>query len=294
MRIVHIPTITVRVTVRALVVGVCLAGGLTAATSQSQAAACAEVEVVFARGTGEMPGLGITGGPFVRSLQQELSGRTVTSYAVDYAANAAQTSAGPGATDMSSHVREVAAACPGTRFVLGGYSQGATVTDLALGIRFGTTSGTAIPADLADRVAAVVVFGNPLGMTGRTIAQSSPTYGSRSRDYCNPGDPVCGGGANMAAHLAYASNGATADGARFAAGLVKGAPVTGTTTTGTTPTTSPTGGPTWPTSWPTAWPIIRPTNWPTAWPTRPTTTTSCAPSRLPGWLGSWLDRRRGC
>ena len=44
MRIVHIPTITVRVTVRALVVGVCLAGGLTAATSQSQAAACAEVE----------------------------------------------------------------------------------------------------------------------------------------------------------------------------------------------------------------------------------------------------------
>jgi cutinase len=190
------------------------------AMNQAQAATCADVDVVFARGTGEQAGLGSVGGPFVSSLTSALSGRTVSSYAVDYAANSAQTSAGPGATDMSNHVTSVAASCPGTRFVLGGYSQGATVTDIAIGIQTGSSSGTAIPSNLSGRVAAVVVFGNPLGISGRTIATASPTYGPKSRDYCNSGDPVCGGGSNFAAHLQYVSNGSAAAGAQFAAGLV--------------------------------------------------------------------------
>ncbi|HEU0103791.1 MAG TPA: cutinase family protein [Mycobacteriales bacterium] len=202
---------------------------LSLLTATPAAAACADVDVSFARGTGEAPGLGIVGGPFVSSLTAALPGRTVSTYAVNYAANTAQTSAGPGATDLTNHVTSVAAACPGTQFVLGGYSQGASVVDIALGIRTGTSTGTALPAALSGRVAAVVVFGNPLGLQRQTIATASRTYGARSRDYCNTGDPVCGNGFNFAAHLTYASNGSTAAGAAFAAGLVA------TTTTPTPP-----------------------------------------------------------
>ncbi|KAE9263410.1 hypothetical protein PF008_g32371, partial [Phytophthora fragariae] len=51
-------------------------------------------------------------------------------------------SAGPGATDMTNHVVSVAKECPNTVFVLGGYSQGASVT-ATLG------SGGTIPENLA-------------------------------------------------------------------------------------------------------------------------------------------------
>ncbi|MDQ1033785.1 hypothetical protein QFZ75_000201 [Streptomyces sp. V3I8] len=74
------------------------AAGLTLLPSMASAAPCSDVEVVFARGTGEAPGLGITGAPLVRNIKSGLSGKTVTSHAVDYAANFSQTSAGPGAT----------------------------------------------------------------------------------------------------------------------------------------------------------------------------------------------------
>ncbi|GHF22966.1 hypothetical protein GCM10017786_66310 [Amycolatopsis deserti] len=36
---------------------------------------------------------------------------------------------------MSNHIKSTAAACPGTKFAIGGYSQGASVTDIAIGIR---------------------------------------------------------------------------------------------------------------------------------------------------------------
>ena len=194
-------------------------------TPDVAAVACSDIDVVFARGTGERPGVGFVGGPFVRALTSELSGRTVSTYAVDYAANTSQTSAGPGATDMSRHIRQVASSCPSTRFVIGGYSQGATVTDIAVGIRTGSTSGTPIAAQDAPRVAAVVVFGNPLGLSRRTIASASPTYGARSRDYCGTSDSVCGRyQANVSGgHLSYPFNGATSAGAAFAAGLVEAA-----------------------------------------------------------------------
>lgn len=238
-----------------------------AAPSASAAQACSDVEVLFARGTGEAPGLGVLGTPFVRSLSSALSDRTVSSWAVDYAAESSQRSAGPGATALTNHLTATATACPGTRFVLGGYSQGATVVDIALGIRTGTTTGTAIPASLEPRVAAIVVFGNPLGISGRTIATASPTYAARSRDFCATGDPVCGGGSSFAAHLAYRTNGDVTTAADLAATLVRstGVPVPTPTAPGTptpvptapgTPTPAPTTSPT-PAPSPTAGTCVR-------------------------------------
>jgi cutinase len=189
--------------------------------SLAAAGDCADVQVIFARGTGERPGLGILGGPLVRALSQELAGQTVGSTAVDYAAAASQRSAGPGATEMTRQLTAQAADCPGTRFVIGGYSQGATVTDIALGIRTGTSRGTAIPANLRDRVAAVVVFGNPLGIGGRTIAGSAPEFADRAIEFCNRGDIFCTGRGSIGPHLAYRTDGSIAEGAEFAAAQVR-------------------------------------------------------------------------
>jgi len=189
-------------------------------SAPAQAADCPDVEVVFARGSGELPGLGITGTPLVRDLTSRLQGRTVTSYAVSYAAAYDQSSAGAGATDMTQHVVQRAQACTNTQFVLGGYSQGASVTDIAIGISTTLGRGQVIPAELAPRVAAVVVFGNPLGLSRRTIEGSSQLYGPKAKSFCNTGDPVCGNGANTLAHLTYASNGSVTSAATFAAGKV--------------------------------------------------------------------------
>ncbi|MEU5096992.1 cutinase family protein [Streptomyces sp. NPDC020996] len=211
-----------RTTIAALVAAGALgAAGLTLAPSMASAAPCSDVEVVFARGTGETPGLGIVGTPLVSEIKKDLPGKTVTSYAVDYAANFSQTSAGPGATDMTRHVRSTAADCPGTSFVIGGYSQGASVTDIALGIRTALGTGQSIPTDLAPRVKAVVVYGNPLRLYGKTINTASALYGPKAKEFCNTGDPVCANGANGAAHLRYHLNGSVPEGARFAADRIK-------------------------------------------------------------------------
>jgi cutinase len=184
-------------------------------------AGCDDVELVFARGTGEPQGLGIVGRPLAQALTAGLRGQSVGSFAVVYDAASNQRSAGPGATNMTEHIEQVAAKCPQTEFVIGGYSQGATVTDIAIGIRGVGTAGKAIPANLRDRVAAVVVFGNPLGIRRQTIAQASPEFGDRAVEFCNTGDPVCGGGNNFAAHLAYPRNGTVQRGADFAVQKLK-------------------------------------------------------------------------
>lgn len=203
----------------AAVAVICSAAGLVVAVpGAAHAADCPDIEVVFARGTSEAPGLGTVGQPFVAALIRDLPGRSVGSYAVDYAANVSQTSAGPGATALTAHVVDTAARCPATRFVVGGYSQGATVTDIALGVPAGRVPGTALPVALAPRVAAVVVFGNPLGLRRQTIATASTVYGPRSLDFCNLGDPVCGRGFYLPAHLAYGRDGSAERGATFAAG----------------------------------------------------------------------------
>ncbi|KAF1781478.1 Alpha/Beta hydrolase fold [Phytophthora cactorum] len=185
-------------------------------------AECSDVHVVFARGSGETAGLGICGEPLVSGITSNLSGLSVSSYAVNYLASMDQTSAGPGATDMTNHVVSVAQECPNTVFVLGGYSQGGSVTDISIGIQTMLGSGEAIPETLAPRIKAIVTFGNPLKLMGQTIESSSSTYGSKAIEFCNTGDPVCGNGFNTMAHLTYATDGSVTTAAQKAAALAKG------------------------------------------------------------------------
>ncbi|OWZ22159.1 Cutin hydrolase [Phytophthora megakarya] len=191
-------------------------------TSLVQAQQCSDVHIVFARGSGEMAGLGICGQPLVSGITSNLGGMSVSSYAVNYLASMDQTSAGPGATDMTNHVTSVAQQCPNTVFILGGYSQGASVTDIALGIKTMLGTGSSIPENLAPRIKAVVTFGNPLKLMGQTIESSSSMYGPKAIEFCNQGDPVCGNGFNTMAHMMYATDGSVTTAAQKAAALVQG------------------------------------------------------------------------
>ncbi len=101
-------------------------GGLVTASAQD----CPDIEVVFARGTNDAPGLGDVGGPFVDALRSKVGGRSVGAYAVNYPASFDFLAAAGGANDASAHIQYMVNTCPNTRLVLGGYSQGAAVMDV--------------------------------------------------------------------------------------------------------------------------------------------------------------------
>ena len=191
----------------------------TAGLGLAAADDCPNIEVVFARGTNEAPGLGLVGGAFVDSLRGKVGGRSVGSYAVVYPASYDFLAASAGANDASAHIQYMMGACPDTKLVLGGYSQGAAVIDVIAAVPFPAFGfNNPLPPNTPDFVPALAVFGNPSAKIGQPL-NNSPVWGPRSIDLCNGGDPVCGPGEDVAAHRAYAG-GPTNDAANFVAGLL--------------------------------------------------------------------------
>jgi cutinase len=196
-----------------------VAAPASAATTPKATSSCSAVYVLFARGSGESGTLGTIVGPdFTNSVESNLSGTSVSIWGDPYAASENQSSAGPGATDMTDELESDASACPNAKFVLGGYSQGASVVDIALGIKTELGTGTAIPVSDEPKIAAILTWGNPLRLFNKeTIAEELPAVASRTLEYCNTGDPVCGNGGNIGAHLEYGTNGDATAGGVFAA-----------------------------------------------------------------------------
>jgi cutinase len=184
--------------------------------------ACPDVQVVFARGTGEDPGVGTVGQAFVDSLRAQTSKRqSIAVYPVDYPASHDFLAATDGANDASSFVQNVAITCPDTKIVLGGFSQGAAVIDIiavAANPVLGFTDP--MPVDVADHVAAVAVIGNPSNRIKGPLTTLSPLYGAKTIDLCNGADPVCSPGDDAAAHSLYVQSGMADQAATFAAHLI--------------------------------------------------------------------------
>jgi cutinase len=186
--------------------------------TNAAAAPCPDVEVVFARGHSEPPGVGGIGQAFVDALRSRVGARSVGVYAVNYPATDFPTSA-QGVDDASAHVKSMATNCPNTRIVLGGYSLGAAV------VGYSTTDVTAAgftPVELADHVAAVALFGKPSSkfLNGVPAPQIviGDLYRPKTIDLCAPGDPICSlDGNNTAAHMMYKANGMTNQAAAFTA-----------------------------------------------------------------------------
>ncbi len=193
----------------------------------TSATPCPQVEVIFARGRSEPPGAGQVGNAFVDALRSKTA-KSVGSYAVNYPAD---TEVIEGANDMSKRITYVAANCPGTAMVLGGYSLGAAVADIVLGAStamFGYTNP--LPPEMSDRIAAVALFGNGTIPFFGPVSEISPLYGGKTIDLCTETDPICSGGlnpddpigdfvGNWSAHLqpAYIDSGLVDQAAAFAA-----------------------------------------------------------------------------
>ena len=206
-----------------------VAGALLTSTAVANAAPCADVEAVFARGTFAPQGFGEIGDDFVNALRAKLGGKSLNAYAVVYPASTDFPTAVDGIRDAADHIQDVAARCPETKIVLGGYSQGAAV--------IGFTTANAVPggvdpaevpapmpATIATRVAAVVLFGKPDGSFMNLIGQPpvavGPLYAGKTVELCAIGDPICSDGDDRTAHTSYSANGMVDQGAAYAAGRV--------------------------------------------------------------------------
>jgi cutinase len=214
-------------------------GLLSAPITTAAAQPCPDVEAVFARGTGEPPGVGGIGEPFVDSLRSAIGAKSLDVYPVNYEASSdfgdriqfAQ-SVVDGIKDASGHIEATAANCPKTRIVLGGYSQGAAVAGFvtSASIPAGVPAEyleflpKPMPPEIANHVAAVTLFGKPsaewLQNYGAPAIVIGPLYAPKTDELCAPGDSICDGdpgGAPSFAHAEYPANGMTAQAADYAA-----------------------------------------------------------------------------
>src|SRR5271168_605459 len=174
-------------------------GLLSAPITTAAAQPCPDVEAVFARGTGEPPGVGGIGEPFIDALRTQLGARSLDVYPVNYEASSdfsdrvqfAQ-SVLAGIKDAGGHIQATAANCPKTRIVLGGYSQGAAVAGFvtSASIPAGVPAEYApflpkpLPPEIANHVAAVTLFGKPsaawLQNYGAPVIVIGPLYAPKT------------------------------------------------------------------------------------------------------------------
>lgn len=187
----------------------CATTTVGAGAAPAHADDCADVALVFARGTGEPPGLGRVGQALADALRPRLGGRSLSTYGVNYPAGINFLTTGAGADDAAANIAATAAQCPGTRIVLGGFSQGAAVVAMLAGVNplgntvgnFGSAPPLAPP--LVDRIAAVAVFGGPAARFGTPLSTTG-AFAGRTIDLCATGDPICEpGGRSRAAHNGY-------------------------------------------------------------------------------------------
>ncbi|MGE2818142.1 cutinase family protein [Mycobacterium heidelbergense] len=194
-------------------------------TPSVSAAPCADVDVVFARGTGEPAGIGQIGQAFVDALRLKVGGKSLAVYAVNYPATLDFPTAIDGVNDAGNHVEQMAVTCPDTKMVLGGFSQGAAVmgfvTSAAIPDGAPPDAPKPMPRDVADHVAAITLFGMPSSAFMNSIAAPpiviGPLYLPKTTELCAPGDPVCSHGGDWGAHNEYANDGMVNQAATFAA-----------------------------------------------------------------------------
>ena len=184
-------------------------------------AGCPDAEVDFARGREEPPGVGEVGQAFVNSLQSKVPHMSIGAYGVNYPADVSVTK---GSNDMSAHVQSMAASCPNTKLVLGGYSLGAAAADVVVAMNqpgFGYTDP--LPPNMDQHVAAVALFGNATQRVVGDVPGPSPAFAGKIIDLCAAGDPICTAGVHdlhWNSHLqpSYISSGLVDQAASFVAG----------------------------------------------------------------------------
>ena len=164
--------------------------------------------------------------PDVDTLRSHVDSKSLGVYPVNYPASTDFPTAVAGITDAGTHVEHTAVTCPKTRMVLGGYSQGAAVmgfvTESAVpdGVHL-VQALQPMPSEVSNHVSAVALFGKPSTQFMSSINQPpvtiGPLYAPKTIELCVPGDPVCSGAGNPAAHRQYVEAGMVDQAADFAA-----------------------------------------------------------------------------
>lgn len=141
---------------------------------------CPPLELIFARGTTEIQGtFGIVGRPLCKGLQAKIPGTQC--YDTQYSSDAEYLiSPRTGAATASKYLASIAARCPSTKFVLGGYSKGGMVVHSIKG----------------QNIVGAVTFGDPYKLLKLSTTPNFKTF-------CHVGDPVCLNGVNVFAHVTY-------------------------------------------------------------------------------------------
>jgi len=199
----------------------------------AHAADCPDALAIFARGTTEAPGNGFVGDAFVSTLRTQLTPKTLDVYSVDYPATTDFPTAVDGIRDARNHIVSTAAACPKTKMVLGGFSQGAAVMGfVTAGVIPDGVDAADVPApmppDIAEHVAAVVLFGKPSVRFMHAINDPpvvvGPLYQIKTKELCEDDDVVCDPhGSSFDAHNSYVDTGMVNQGAAFAVGQLQAA-----------------------------------------------------------------------
>ena len=212
---------------------------LSAPIPSASAQPCPDVELVFARGTSEPPGVGGVGQAYVDALRSQVGAKSVEVYPVNYNASSDfgdrmgfAMSVVDGIRDAGTRVQTTAANCPNTRIVLGGFSQGAVVAGFVTSAaipeevpaEFRPFVPNPMPPEVADHVAAVTLFGQPSDQFMRDIGAPpiviGPLYADKTLELCAPDDTICNGapvGGPSFSHALYGVNGMVGEAAAFAA-----------------------------------------------------------------------------
>lgn len=182
---------------------------------------CPDAHIIVTRASTEAPGEGIIGS--LATAVTRASKQKITVEATDYPAalNPYPPSVAAGTRALTTELTNEATNCPQTKIVMMGYSQGAHVIGDVLagtGKVAGFTSFAPISATIANKVAAVVLMGDPRYLPNKSFnAGTSKTKGlfprgndalldplaARIQSFCDIGDTFCAGGNSIAVHLSY-------------------------------------------------------------------------------------------
>ena len=156
-------------------------------TFPASADPCPQVEVVFARGRIEPPGPGRVGEAFVDAL------RSKTPHGGLLRRQLPRRHRNRHRCERHEPAHSVhGSQLPQHEAGSWGYSLGAAVTDVVLGVpapAFGYDNP--LPLGMNDHIAAVALFGNGTRKVLGPVSEISPLYGYKTIDLCTADDPIC-------------------------------------------------------------------------------------------------------
>jgi len=173
---------------------------------------CQPVTFIMARGSTEQGNMGtVVGGPLCAAMKTAANGGVACQgIGGAYKAQLAPNTQPKGTNDASINeavkvIKQAMTACPDSKMVLAGYSQGSAVISNAV---------QQLPPAMQQKVSGVAFYGYTKNQQTDGMLPGYPQ--NQLKVFCRPDDGVCGGQLDVTAgHLAYGRDGSVQQGADF-------------------------------------------------------------------------------